>query len=237
MARFLLVHGSCHGAWCWRDVLTLLRAAGHEAQAIDLPARGQDRTPLAEATLDLYARAILEALPEGGVLVGHSMAGFPITAAAELAPERIGALIYVCAYVPVSGKSLAQMRREGPRQPLRDAIVTAADRQSFTIDTAKAREKFYHDCPDEAVAYAVPRLCAEPVRPQETALEVTKRSTGVRRHYILCEDDRTIPPEYQAVMSASFPPSCVSRLPTSHSPFLSAPASLAQRLIDISEAP
>lgn len=237
MADFLLIHGSCHGAWCWRDVLPLLRAAGHRAEAIDLPSHGEDRTPVAQVTLDLYARAILDALPPGGVLVGHSMAGYPITAAAEIAPEKIGKLVYLCAYVPVSGLSLADMRRAGPRQPLLDAIVTAPDGVSFTIDPAKAREKFYHDCPEEAVAFAIPRLCPQAIRPQATALEVTGRSAGVQRHYILCEDDQTIPPEYQATMSAGFAPGHVSRMPTSHSPFFAAPDLLARRLIEIAEAP
>ncbi len=237
MADFLLIHGSCHGAWCWRDVLPFLRAAGHRAEAIDLPSHGEDRTPVAKVTLDLYARAILDALPPGGVLVGHSMAGYPITAAAEVAPGKIGKLVYLCAYVPVSGLSLADMRRAGPRQPLLDAIVTAPDGVSFTIDPAKAREKFYHDCTEESVAFAVPRLCPQAIRPQATALELTGRSAGVERHYILCEDDRTIPPEYQATMSAGFAPGHVSRMPTSHSPFFAAPDLLARRLTEIAEAP
>ena len=38
MARFLLIHGSCHGAWCWRDLLGELANLGHDAHAIDLPA-------------------------------------------------------------------------------------------------------------------------------------------------------------------------------------------------------
>ena len=37
MARFLLIHGASHGAWCWRDVIPRLAALGHEAQALDLP--------------------------------------------------------------------------------------------------------------------------------------------------------------------------------------------------------
>jgi len=27
---FVLVHGACHGGWCWSRVAPLLRAAGHE---------------------------------------------------------------------------------------------------------------------------------------------------------------------------------------------------------------
>ena len=29
MAEYLLIHGSCHGAWCWRDVIPALEALGH----------------------------------------------------------------------------------------------------------------------------------------------------------------------------------------------------------------
>ncbi|MGR3365166.1 MAG: alpha/beta fold hydrolase, partial [Maritimibacter harenae] len=62
MARFLLIHGSNHGAWCWRDTIPALEALGHEARAIDLPSHGDDPTPIAEVTLDGYADAVLEAL-------------------------------------------------------------------------------------------------------------------------------------------------------------------------------
>ena len=75
------------------------------------------------------------------------------------------------------------------------------------------------------------------IAPQAVPLEVTSRSASVERHYILCEDDRTIPPEYQEAMSAGFPAGHVTRLPTSHSPFFAAPAKLAERLIEIAEAP
>ncbi|MEC7961756.1 MAG: esterase, partial [Pseudomonadota bacterium] len=28
MARFLLIHGSAHGAWCWRDLIPALETQG-----------------------------------------------------------------------------------------------------------------------------------------------------------------------------------------------------------------
>ena len=37
MARFLLVHGAMGGAWVWERVIPGLEAAGHTAEAIDLP--------------------------------------------------------------------------------------------------------------------------------------------------------------------------------------------------------
>lgn len=236
MTRIVLVHGSCHGAWCWRDVLPPLRAAGHDAVAIDLPSHGEDRTPLAEVTLDAYARAILAAIgPEPAVVVGHSMAGYPISLAAEMEPQKVRKLLYLCAYLPVNGMSLVEMRQAAPRQPLLPAVRRSADGVSFTIDPAMAPEVFYHDCPPEAVAYAVPRLCAQAILPQATPVTLGGRFASVPKHYILCEDDRTIPPEYQATMVADWPEARVTRLPTSHSPFFSAPGRLAGLIAQLAE--
>jgi len=235
MADFLLIHGSGHGAWAWRDVIPRLQEFGHEAQAIDLPAHGDDTTPMEAVRLETYRDAVLSALGGRTVLVGHSMGGYPITAAAESAPERVAALVYLCAYVPKAGMSLADMRRAGPRQPLAPAIRRADDGLSFTFDTTLARELFYHDCRTEVVDFATRRLCRQPTLPQETPLAATARAEALPRHYIVCTEDRAVPPEYQETMSEGFDPACVHRLATSHSPFFAAPDRLARLLNDIAE--
>jgi pimeloyl-ACP methyl ester carboxylesterase len=235
MADILLIHGAGHGAWAWRDLIPRLRDLGHDARAIDLPGHGDDPTPLAAVRLETYRDAVVSALGEETVLVGHSMGGYPITAAAEAAPDRIAALVYLCAYVPEAGMSLAEMRRAGPRQPLAPAIRRSEDGLSFTFDPAMARDLFYHDCPDEAVEFATARLCRQPVLPQETPLDATVRAERLPRHYIVCQDDRAIPPEYQATMCRSFPEDRVHRLPTSHSPFFAAPDRLARIIDDLAE--
>ncbi|MDA0720865.1 MAG: alpha/beta fold hydrolase [Proteobacteria bacterium] len=233
MSDFLLIHGSCHGAWCWDDLIPHLTALGHTARAIDLPSHGLDTTPAGDVTLALYARAIVAALKTPVILVGHSMAGYPITAAAGLAPEKISALVYLCAYVPIAGKSLAEMRRMAPSQPLLDAIIVDEARVTFRVDPAKATEKFYHDVPPARAAWAIGQLGPQPILPQETPL-VPMHS--LPRHYLRCTDDRTIPPAFQTTMTADWPRGTVSDLPTSHSPFLSDPALLAQHLDRIARA-
>lgn len=235
-ARFLLVHGSCHGAWCWRDVIPALAGLGHEAVAIDLPAHGGDRTPATAATLDLYADAILSAIEAPVTLVGHSAAGYPITLAAERAPEKVTRLIYLCAYVPAPGMSMIDMRKAGPRQLLQGAVRADPGGVTYTIAPAMAPGSFYHDCPPEAVAYALPRLCPEPILPQSTVLPPLRNWPAVEKHYIICEDDHTIPPEYQATMAAGFAAGHVTSLPTGHSPFFTAPGALARRLSEIAGA-
>lgn len=233
MAHFLLIHGSCHGAWCWRDTIPALEALGHRVQAIDLPGHGADPTPRDGVTLDGYARAICAALEEPAILVGHSMGGYPITAAAERDPSNIRALVYLCAYRPVSGMSLGGMRRAGPSQLLRPAI--RVDGPVFTFDPAMAG-LFYHDCPPETVAWALAQQTPQPILPQETPLVLTARSGGLPQFYIRCAADRAIPPDYQLTMAAGLPEGHLSHLDASHSPFLSMPGALADRLDRIAAA-
>lgn len=238
MADFLLVHGSCHGAWCWREVIPHLTALGHSARAIDLPGHGADPTPRDQVTLDGYGRAIVAALDDRPtVVVGHSMAGYPITLAADMAePGRIAALVYLCAYVPAPGMSLADMRRAGPRQPLAGAIDMAPDRLTFRFRDDRLAEVFYQDCPEGTVDLARAHLTPQAVLPQETPLTPGPRWAAVPRHYIRCTGDRVIPPEYQATMAEGFPAHRHSTLDASHSPFFSMPDTLARRLHDIAEA-
>lgn len=221
MSDLLLIHGSCHGAWCWDRLLPELAALGVSATAIDLP--GRDGSP---TTLDAYVQAILAAAAPGTILVGHSAGGYAITAAAEADPARFRGLIYLCAYLPAPGLSLADMRRAGPSQPLMPAIRLAEDRQSFTIDPALAPQAFYHDCPPGLAAWATARLTPQPVLPQQTPLW-SKAALSLPRHYITCTRDQTIPPAYQDQMASDLPPDCRHSLPSGHSPFLSVPDRLA----------
>lgn len=235
--KILLVHGSCHGAWCWDLVLPELAARGVTARAIDLPGHGADRTPPAQVTLEGYARAILaeiDAMGGGPVAaLGHSAGGYAISAAASIAPQALGKLIYLCAYLPVSGQSLSQMRAAWPEQPLVPHIRRSADGASFTFDPAPVPALFYHDCPPEAVAFATPRLCPQPMAPQVTPLDLNDAFEGLEKHYIVCAQDRAIPPAYQRVMAQGLPPGHVTELDASHSPFLSMPGPLADRIAAI----
>ena len=37
MSMYLLIHGACHGGWCWRKVKDQLESMGHQVIAPDLP--------------------------------------------------------------------------------------------------------------------------------------------------------------------------------------------------------
>ncbi|NOC84478.1 alpha/beta fold hydrolase [Ruegeria sp. HKCCD6428] len=233
MTSFLLVHGSCHGAWCWRDLIPALEALGHTARAIDMPSHGADPTPVADVTLDSCRDAILNACTPDTIVVGHSWAGFPISAAAEARPDAMRALIYLCAYVPRDGVSMAEMRRRGPRQTIAHAVEKSADGLSYTVSVDAIPQLFYHDCPDDVLPYAYARLCPQAILPQETPLPVGPRFAKVPKAYIRTTDDHTIPTEYQADMSACVPENLRRTIDSSHSPFFSHPQELAELLSEL----
>ncbi len=155
-------------------------------------------------------------------------AGFPITQAACLAPEKIARLVYLCAYVPAPGKTLVEMRRAAPRQPLAGALDIAPDGSWFTFKPDRIHDLLYQDCPEEVLTYARANLCREPTLPANTPVTGTHQ---VPRSYIRCRNDATIPPEYQAEMSAGW--DSTRDLESGHSPFFACPDVLAQALIEL----
>ncbi|KAM7498039.1 hypothetical protein LguiA_022453 [Lonicera macranthoides] len=104
--HFVLVHGSCHGGWCWYKVTTLLESAGHTVTAVDLGASGINPKQLSDIpTYSSYLQLladVLEALPSGQkvALVGHSMGGLSISVAMEMFPSKIAIAIYCTAIMP-----------------------------------------------------------------------------------------------------------------------------------------
>lgn len=233
MPPLLFIHGSCHGAWCWRDVLAVCAARGIPAAAIDLPSHGSDPTPVADVTLDSYVAAILGAIRTPVHLVGHSMAGYPITAAALKAPDKIRALTYLCAYLPEPGKSLVEMRKSSPEQPLAHALEISSDGLSFKFSADRVREILYHDCGPDALAFAAARLGPQAILPQDTPLPEGTLNATIARHYVVCEDDRTIPPAHQREMAQRVPEENVHSMATGHSPFFADPGGLVDTLESI----
>jgi pimeloyl-ACP methyl ester carboxylesterase len=109
---FVLVHGAWHGGWCWRRVTDRLTAKGHYVVAPTLSGVGE-RSHLPPETIDLTTQ-INDVVGEikwkdldGIVLVGHSYGGMVITGVAEQLHDRIAAIVYLDAFLPGDGQSLA----------------------------------------------------------------------------------------------------------------------------------
>lgn len=117
-SQFVLVHGACHGSWCWYKVATQLRSAGHRVATVDLGGSGINPKQLDEIpTLSGYVEPLMEfmaALPseEKVVLVGHSYGGISISVAAERFPKNVLAAVYVAGFMPAPGFNLLEFNQQ-----------------------------------------------------------------------------------------------------------------------------
>ncbi|MBX5466919.1 MAG: alpha/beta fold hydrolase [Firmicutes bacterium] len=239
MARFLLIHGAWHGAWCWEKVVPLLEAKGHRAWAIDLPGHGADPTPPGEVTLKAYTDRIGAALAEWGgpaILVGHSMGGVPIAQSAEQWPERVEALVYLTAFLLQDGQRMADVRPSAPGAPPPPYLEVSADGTFTRFRAEMARDLFYHRCAPEDAARAESRLGPQPSSIGQTPLRLTPERWGrVPRYYIQCLDDRAVPIALQRQMLEAVPCRRVFSLDADHSAFYSAPEALVAILDEVAK--
>ena len=155
MATFALVHGSWHDAWCWHRVTPHLEHAGHDVVAMDLPI---DDT---SATFDDYADVVCTSLEGCGdvVLVGHSLGSLAIPLVAARRPVRH--LVYLCAYAPDIGRSLADQLASDPEM-VNPAVNPGLKRDAYSrvlwADCALAQEFMYADCDEATAQAAISRL-------------------------------------------------------------------------------
>ena len=230
MSKFLLVHGSGHGAWCFEKLLKELKNKGHSADAIDLPGHGYNKIPIKDVTLEKYSSEILKSLSSPTILLGHSMGGYPISLAAETKPNYIKHLVYLTAFVPEDGKSLSEMRSKVDQYPLTSVIKKTEDGLGFYIPTKYQKDILYNDCSKQDINFASENLCVQAIKPQSTPIKLGANFKNISKSYISCLDDRTIPIELQKKLSANIPKENKYEIKSGHSPFFSKPAELANIL-------
>jgi len=237
MSTYVLIHGSWHGAWCWKKVIPLIEKEGHKVVAPDLPGHGEDKRPSAEITLRVYTDQVCKILDEQSkpaILVGHSMGGVVITQTAEYRPKKIKKLVYLTGFLLQNGESLFQHLKRDTGSLVLSSQILSEDQSYSTIKEEALKKVFYADCSDEDVEFAKSRLVPDPVAASITPVSTTKENFGrVGRVYISCLRDKTISPSKQKKMYQALPCEKVISMDTSHSPFFSAPEELANHLLSM----
>jgi pimeloyl-ACP methyl ester carboxylesterase len=120
-STFVLVHGAWHGGWCWKKVAPLLRAAGHDVYTPTLTGLGERAhlatpgTDLETHVADISAVFFYEDL-HNVILVGHSYGGMVVGGVAPRVVTRLAGVVYLDAFMPEDGKSLADYAKFEPPQ-------------------------------------------------------------------------------------------------------------------------
>jgi len=111
MSTFVLVHGAWHGSWCWSRVRKALQSQGHQVFTPTLTGVGERSHLLSpQVNLDTHIDDVVNLIKweelSDVILCGHSYGGCVISGVADRLPDRIGALVYLDAFVLEGGQSL-----------------------------------------------------------------------------------------------------------------------------------
>ncbi|PEI83511.1 alpha/beta fold hydrolase [Bacillus toyonensis] len=222
MSTYVLVHGAWQGEWAWELVKPQLEALGHTVITLDLPGSGKDTTPSQNITLDSYVDAVTATInqqTEKVIVVGHSMGGIVITQTAELIPNKIDKLVYLCAFLPQSGESLGSKLdgEAGPQFSINENDMTAELIPNLIEKT------FLNATENEEIKEASSKkMRPQPLGPFQQQLKISEENFGtVDRIYIETTLDRAIPIDFQRRMNTETPCSKIITLEADHSPFFS----------------
>lgn len=220
MSTYVLIPGAGGAAWYWHRVVPLLRDAGHEAIAVDLPAADP------AAGLPEYTRIVVDAIGERDdvVLVAQSLGGFTAPLAAAKVPVR--SLVFVNAMIPAPGETAGAWWDNTGWLAARTA---AAERGGYGTEFDMAAY-FLHDVPPEVVAAGEAHQFPEADAVFGSVCDfVTWPPVPIRA--VAGADDRFFPAGFQRALARDRLGIEADVLPGGHLIALSRPAGLADYLM------
>jgi pimeloyl-ACP methyl ester carboxylesterase len=215
----VLVHGACHGSWCWEEIVGPLSDRGWIVRTVDMPLTSlrDDAEVVRDAVRDA------KGLADKVLLVGHSYGGVVISEAGHEADH----IVYCAATMPDPGESAMDILPRLETPELTNALDLSEDGTTASIDPVRGMPAFYNLCPADTTSRAVGRL-----RPIHIACmtEAVSRPAWqeVPSSYVLCTEDFAMNPFYQRERAERLGDYIV--LKTDHSLFYTATAELIENL-------
>ncbi|MGY2492738.1 alpha/beta fold hydrolase [Cupriavidus sp. CP313] len=219
----VLVHGAFADGSAWDKVVPLLQAKGLNVVSV--------QNPLTSLADDVAAtRRALDRQTGTVVLVGHSWGGVVISEIGQ--HERVKALVYVAAFAPSEGQSVADLAKDYPTPDGSNFLV--ADKEGFlTLSTEGVAKHFAQDVP--AAQTRIMAVTQGPVSGKSFEEKITVAAWKTRPSwYVLTEQDHMIQPALQKAMAQKISARVVT-LPTSHVPQLSRPRQVADAIVAAAE--
>lgn len=236
---YVLVHGAWQAPYVWDSVRTDLENKGNHVIVVELPGHGADTTPTYTLSIDAYRDKVIDAMSKTDgkvILVGHSLGGMVVTSVAEKVPAKISKLVYIGAFLPVSGQALGDLAMTDPGSRLGPSLVQSADKLTLDVNHDSLTHLFIDDGTQAVKDKVVANYRAEPAIPFGNKVTLTKENFGsVEKVYIKTLNDIVISPAFQDKMLASAGIKTVYTVNTSHSPFLAQPHEVSSLLLTIGQ--
>ena len=216
MKSILLVHGALHGAWCWNLVEKELKIKGVDARSLNLPFTGVNDDIASVSN-------VLEDIDNQVILLGHSYGGIVISSAAE-AKDNVDQLIYLSAILLESGES---MQLDGSK-----IQIDVDENLMSEVKESSAIPAFYGDVDPKLAKASIELLRPFPIVSGSQGIGEAWREK--HSTYIVCREDKAIPPELQYVMAKKA--DRIIEWKCGHSPFLSKPKLVIDLLLNLASS-
>jgi pimeloyl-ACP methyl ester carboxylesterase len=228
----ILVHGLTSRADRWRANIDALAGAGYRVLALDLPGHGfATKDPAHDHSVPAYARFVLDFLDTLGantaVLVGTSLGGQVVGAAAIAAPERVKALVMIgsLGFRPITLERVAAMRELfGDMTPaaMRARLLTVFSDPRFVTDDLVAEDIRVNSSPGAAACLArFLDYMADRFNGDLLAGRIDAVAARMPTLLVWGEEDRSVPIEVgRAARAALSTARLVTLAKTSHTPYL-----------------
>ena len=214
-AAVVLVHGGFVDGSGWEDVYRILKKDGYPVSIVQNPT-------LSLADDVAVTKRVIAGQKTPVVLVGHSYGGVVITEAGN--DPRVAALVYIAAFVPDKGESVAALIKDPPPGAPVPPIVGPEDGY-LLLDTSKFAASFAADLPGEKAEFMSNSQVPWGVEALTGTISAPAWKTKPS-WYLVATDDRMIPPAAQRAMSKRAG-SVVSESAGSHAIYVSQPEAVA----------
>jgi pimeloyl-ACP methyl ester carboxylesterase len=212
MATYVLIHGAGDVGWYWHLVDAELRDRGHDVVAPDLPSEDES------AGWSEYADAVVEAIGDRTdlVVVAQSLGGFTAPLVCDRLPVAL--LVFVAGMVPLPGETADDWAK---------STYEEVGGNQFEYDDEIAL--FYQDVPPELAEEALRKGRNQAGRPMLEPWPLDALPE-VPMRYLLCREDRVFPAEFVRRMVKERLGIIPDEIDGGHTPALSRPKELADRL-------
>ena len=245
--EFVLIHGTWHGGWAWKEVIECLSRKGHRAHAPTLAGHGPSATRLGVTHRDCVASVvsyIRQHSLENISLVGHSFGGTVVQKVAEELPARIRRTIFLNALILNDTQCVFDILPDVFLEALKpkpngNPMATVPDETNQILAPAPWQtwlDNFIQDAPESLARSTWEQLCPEPGQVNLDNINLKHfYSLDIPKSFVFCRHDQAMPPGY-------FHPGMSSRLGTfkllemngSHEAIFTRPAEVAEKLVEAS---
>jgi pimeloyl-ACP methyl ester carboxylesterase len=193
---YVLVHGAWHTGDTFEATAAYLRGQGHIVHCPTLVGNRQQED-CQTVSLEDSINSLRDYLEQHDLhqvrLLGHSYGGMLISGVADRVAHRLQRLIYLNAFVPLSGESLADMTPPHYRTLFQS--LAEANQGAIMLPYPIWRENFINDADAELAQWAFDQLHPQPYRCLTDALALSQPTAALAlgKSYINCRQDTALP--------------------------------------------